>query len=132
MKVFIDNNLAPRLARALHILVEVDGHQVVHLRDRFSPSATDSAWIEKLGEEGDWVIITSDLDVSRREIEKTVWRRYGLIAFLLTKGFNSFTPLDVAWRIIKLWPKIQQQVGLASPGSIYRLTPNSGGKIGTV
>jgi PIN like domain len=132
LKVFIDNNLPPRLARALHILVEPEGHEVAHLRDRFPEDAADTEWITKLGAEGDWVVITSDLDVSRSHIEKAVWRRYGLVAFLLTKGFNSFSPLEVSWRLIKLWPKIEQQVSLASPGSIYKLTPNSGGKIGTV
>ncbi len=132
MKVFIDNNLPPRLAKAIHCLVEPDGHQVTHLRERFPANAPDVDWIATLGKEGGWVIITADHDIVRRQAEKAIWRQVGLVAFLLSRGWAAFSPVDQAWRLIKLWPSIEKQVALAAPGSVYSLTPSSGGRIGTI
>jgi len=36
---FFDNNLAPKLAKSLHVLVEPE-HQIVHLKDRFTANNT--------------------------------------------------------------------------------------------
>jgi hypothetical protein len=41
LKVFLDNNLSPYLARALHTLLEPEGDQIVHLTDRFEPNIED-------------------------------------------------------------------------------------------
>ncbi len=42
MNFFVDNNLPPALARALHALSENAGHRVVHLKDLFPPNTPDS------------------------------------------------------------------------------------------
>ncbi len=70
MKLFFDNNLPPRTARAFNCLLEPDGYEVVHLRDKFRADAEDTEWISKLGEEGGWVVFTSDHDIVRRKAEK--------------------------------------------------------------
>jgi hypothetical protein len=41
LKVFLDNNLSPYVARALHTLLEPEGDQVIHLTDRFPPDTED-------------------------------------------------------------------------------------------
>ncbi|MCT9119089.1 hypothetical protein N6G02_23365 [Cupriavidus gilardii] len=52
MKFFVDNNLPPALARAMHALSEVHGHSVTHLRDTFPAHTADADWIEGLSREG--------------------------------------------------------------------------------
>jgi hypothetical protein len=132
VRVFIDNNLPPRLAKAINCLVEPDGHNVIHLRERFAANTPDVEWIAALGREGGWIIITADHDIVRRQAEKVIWRQANLVAFLLSRGWAAFGPIDQAWRLIKLWPNIEKQVELAAPGSVYSLTPSSGGRIGTI
>ena len=51
MKFFFDNNLPPRIARAVHQLVDKP-HEAVHLVDKFhAPSVADVEWLRTLGRE---------------------------------------------------------------------------------
>ena len=64
MKLPIDNNLPPRLARSLNILF-VD-HEVVALREKFQTDATDIDWVTALDREGGWAVLTRDLHIRTR------------------------------------------------------------------
>ena len=56
MRVLVDENLPPAIARALAALFAGE-HEVVHIRDRFGPGVTDTEWITQLNREGRWVVI---------------------------------------------------------------------------
>ena len=58
VKVVVDENLPPALARALFALFAGE-HEIVHLRERFGPRVTDVAWISELSA-GRWVVISGD------------------------------------------------------------------------
>jgi hypothetical protein len=64
VRFFFDNNISPKIAHALNCLVQPQ-HEVVHLRDRFDPATPDKAWMTKLANEMDWVIISADTAISR-------------------------------------------------------------------
>ena len=50
MRVLVDNDLPPRLARALHIIFEDDGDEIIALRDKFGrDDVKDADWIGHLG-----------------------------------------------------------------------------------
>ena len=132
MRLLVDNNLPPRVARALNELVKADDHSVVALRDKFAENTPDVEWIEALGAEGGWVVLTLDHDIVRRKAEKAAWRKARLIAFVLTRGWSTFPPLDTAWRLIRWWPQIVQQASLAAPGSTFELGPKLSGRIRTL
>jgi hypothetical protein len=56
LKLLLDHNLSPRLAKALDVLfVE---HQIAALRDKFSENARDVDWITALDREGGWAVLT--------------------------------------------------------------------------
>jgi hypothetical protein len=52
LRFFFDNNLAPKLAKSLHVLVEPD-HSVVHLTDRFAANTPDETWMRALAGDSD-------------------------------------------------------------------------------
>jgi hypothetical protein len=83
VKFFIDNNLPPSFAKALHALSESSEHKVVHLREMFVQHTTDSEWIQCLSEEGGWSVITHDK--LNKGLEREALRRAGLIVFFLDK-----------------------------------------------
>ncbi len=85
MKVVLDENLAPALARALNALFKGE-HTVVHLRDKFGPSVTDQAWIEALSREGQWLVISGDRRITRNRAEYQAFRNSRLTGFFLSKG----------------------------------------------
>lgn len=47
MRVLFDNNLPPRLARALNELFAGE-HLIIALRDKFAPDIEDVDWIQQL------------------------------------------------------------------------------------
>ena len=121
MKFFLDNCLSPRLSRALANLVEVDGHEVVHLAERFARDEPDESWIPKLGAEGGWVIISGDSRIVRSPHLRAIWRASGLTAFFLARSWLGMSLLDQAWRIIRWWPVIVSQAELVSPGAGFEV-----------
>lgn len=50
MRLLLDNNFAPRIAKALDILFNGD-HEIVALRDKFAANTPDVVWIEALNQE---------------------------------------------------------------------------------
>jgi hypothetical protein len=60
LKLLLDHNLAPRIARALNALFDGE-HQIVALRDKFSPNTTDAAWIDVLDQDRGWAVLTRSI-----------------------------------------------------------------------
>ena len=112
----------------MHCLNRPAGIDVVHLRDKFPQDISDIAWIEKLAMEGEWIVLTCDYDIARRGAIRIAWKNAGLVGFVLRSAWQDFAPMDQAWRLIKIWPAIVEQSGIAAPGSTYELGIR-GGKI---
>lgn len=87
MKIIIDENLSPALARALNALFDGE-HQVVHIRDRFGPSVKDVDWIGSLSAEGRWIIISGDTNIARKKAEQAAFRNSRLIGFFLAHALT--------------------------------------------
>jgi predicted nuclease of predicted toxin-antitoxin system len=64
LRFFFDNNLPPKLAKSLDLLVQPE-HQVFHLKDRFPPNSPDELWIMALAREKHWVIVSGDLRIRK-------------------------------------------------------------------
>lgn len=127
MKFFIDNNLPPSLAKALHELTSPAQHEVLHLRDRFSPSTPDVEWIESLAEEGDWVIVTQDR-LNKNALEKKALRDSKLTTFFLKKGWTDQKHWDKAWKLVRWWPSIIWQADRVEAGAAFLVPVQFSGK----
>jgi predicted nuclease of predicted toxin-antitoxin system len=60
LKLFLDNNLPPSLAKALDALIEPYNHQAIHLSEKFPRNTSDLEWIATLNREGGWVVLSHD------------------------------------------------------------------------
>lgn len=127
MKFFFDNCLSPHLARAIHALVDAEGDSAIHLRDKFVQNTSDVEWIRTLGSEGEWTIVSGDYMISRKEHERAAWKESGLTAFFLAKGWTNFEIWEQAWRLVRWWPRINEQARLVQPGAGFEVpvTPTS-------
>jgi hypothetical protein len=121
LKVLLDNNLSPYLARALNALFEPDGDQVVHLAERFPPKTDDRAWIGALGEDGGWVVISADRRIFRNPPEREAWRRSGVVVFFLAPQWAKARHIDISWRLIRWWPRIREQVAIVAAPAAFEL-----------
>lgn len=108
MKFLLDNNLPPPLARALNELCKRDGHTVVHLSEKFTPSTPDIEWVKALKAEGNWVVVSQD-QFKKSDLEKQAFRQAGLTVFCLAKHWSKATYWDKAHQIVRWWPAIIEQ-----------------------
>lgn len=127
MRFFLDNNLPPRVARALHCLL-TPMHSAVHLKERFVPDIADVDWLDALADEPDWIILSADTAISRNPHEVAAWKRGGHPTFFL-KAHWVHQPLWLqASRLFLLFPEILRRAEKARSGDAF-VVPFKGGKI---
>jgi hypothetical protein len=113
----VDNDLPPRLARALHVIFEEDGDEVVALRQKFGRSnLKDEEWIPALGAEGRWAVISADQRIAKRKPSRELFIRNGLVGFFFNPGLQKSPLHKQAARLLTVWPQIRAQHGLAANG----------------
>jgi hypothetical protein len=127
LKLLLDNNLSPRIARCLQALFP-DDHQIIALRDRFAENTTDEEWITTLDREVGWAVITRDLHISTRPHERSALDRANIVFFFLAGAWRKSSVEETAARLIRLMPKIVAQTGLAESGR-FELPINAGSKL---
>jgi hypothetical protein len=127
VRFFFDNTLPPRLAKAVEILAEGDGHEIKHLRDRFTEDVKDTVWIPELAKDRDWIVISGDVKITTARHEREAWFQSGLIGFFQAKGWTALPLWEQSWRLIHWWPRIVDQAGkVKAPASF--LIPVKGAK----
>jgi hypothetical protein len=126
LRFFFDNNLAPKLARSLHVLVEPD-HSVHHLKNRFAPNTPDETWMRALAGETEWVIISGDVRIGRNPHEVAAWREAGHTTFFLKAGWTNLPFWEQAQKFVKCFPDIITTAERAKRGTMFIVALN--GKI---
>lgn len=124
MRVLFDNNLPPRLARALNELFAGE-HHIIALRDKFAENIDDVDWIRQLGLEGTWVILSGDRRITRNRAERDAFRNSRLIGFFLAKGLAKAKVTKQAERLLALWENIEKVVGVVQTGAMFELPMRS-------
>lgn len=121
MRFFFDNNLPPKLAKSLHVLVEPD-HQVVHLKDRFAANTTDETWMVALAKEQGWIIVSGNLQIRKNPHEVHAWRAAGHTTFFLKAGWINLPFWIQAWKFVKCFPEIIVAADHAKKGSFFSVS----------
>ena len=124
MKVILDENLSPALARALNALFAGE-HEVAHLRDKFGPSVKDADWISKISADGRWVVISGDAKIAKRKSEQAAFRNSRLIGFFLAPALSKAKITKQMQRLLALWEDIEKIAELVAGGAMHEL-PISG------
>ncbi len=106
MRFFLDNCISPVHARALRVLAEVQEYEIVHLSEKFARDTPDAEWLRTLGEEGDWVVVSGDVRITRGKAEKRAWHESGLTAFFFGKGWASRGHWKLAADLVGWWSTI--------------------------
>lgn len=127
MKLLLDNNLAPRIARSLSALYDGE-HEIIALRDRFRADTADVDWINKLSDEGGWAVLTQDLHIRTRPHERAALDKANIVFFFLASGWKTFKTEEATVRIIRSMSKIAAQVKLTESGR-FELPVNARSKL---
>lgn len=107
VRVLFDHNMPPRIARALHELIKCDGHESFALRDIFPTSISDIDYFNSLNK--DWVVISKDLQNSRKKAERTAILSNNIVAFYLSPGLQRRKVGEQTAAIMWHWDKILVQ-----------------------
>jgi len=118
VRFFLDNNLPPRVARALHCLLDPK-HSAVHLKERFPQDTPDVDWLDALAGEPDWIILSADTAISRNPHEIAAWKRGGHPTFFLKAHWVHQPPWEQASRLFHLFPEILKRAERARPGDAF-------------
>lgn len=127
MRYFFDNTLPPRIAQAIGTLVDPPDI-TKHLQDLFSADAPDIEWLSKLGEEGDWIIISGDPRIVRSPHERKAWQSASLTTFFLKKGWTNVPFWQQAAQLVRWWPDIMSQAKRVSAGAAFLVPLNYSGR----
>ena len=113
----VDNDLPPRLARALHIIFEDDGDEIVALRDKFGRAdLKDEEWIRALGSEGRWAVLSADRRLARQRPSRELFIGAGLVGFFFPPSLQKEALYRQTARVMFLWSDIRDQVRLNANG----------------
>lgn len=123
MRFFIDNNIAPKLARGFNQFVAGE-HEVMHLRDRFPGNTPDVEWMRELAAESTWIILSGDVAISRNPHEIAAWQQAGHTIFFLKAGWTNIEFWQQVQKLAKCFPEIISRAQRAKPGDSYVVTVN--------
>lgn len=120
MKILVDENLPPALARSLAAIFEGQ-HDVADIRDKFGRGARDLDWITALSREGGWIVLSGDRRITRNKAEQRVFRLSTLIGFFFAAGLQKAPLTKKVERLMVLWATIEKQAGIVQGGAMFEL-----------
>ncbi len=120
MKILIDENLPPALARALNALFDGD-HEIAHLREKFGPGVKDIQWIGDLSREGRWIVIPADRRITRNKAEYATFQNSRLIGFFMAPGVDKSPLVRQMARLLLLWDNIVDLAARMEGGAMFEL-----------
>jgi hypothetical protein len=121
LNFIIDHNLPPQWAKALKELsknqFDQKVGQIIALRERFAINTPDIQWLQELGQEGDWAVISSDF-FRKSKSERELIRQHGLSVFVLVKSWHDHSFWPRSAQLLHWWPKIVDQANSVSQTAV--------------
>lgn len=114
MRFLFDNNLPPAWAAAFaaasarRFSNESLG-EIAALRDKFAASTADLGWLEALGKQGGWTIVSCDAFRKQRGAERQVIREFGMSVFVLQASWATKPYWAKLSQFALWWPRIVDQ-----------------------
>ena len=117
MKFFFDRTLSPHLAAAAGQILTAIGHGSDHSRKRYPADPGDKAWMQALGVEGNWIVITGDQRIFKNPAEKKVWREAKMTTYFLQGSWQNVPIEEQAWRLMRWLPDFVKHAGNHDAGT---------------
>jgi PIN like domain len=122
VKILLDNNISPKVARAIDALINSPGGDLaIALREKFSHSAKDTEWIGALGKEKGWCVLSADLRITKNKAEIAAWRQTDLIGFFMKPALAQLAPIEQTARLLFWLPLLENQVNIITGPALFEL-----------
>ena len=129
MRLLFDNNISPRVPRAINALISGEGSEAIPLRDKFPANTPDIDWIESIGNEGGWSVISGDQRITKNRAERAAWMQTTLIGFFMESGLLKLDPVQQTARLLLWLPVLQRQLALVRGPALFALPLRSSSKL---
>jgi hypothetical protein len=123
--------MPPLIARALHEIVSVDGHEAHALRDIFPMNISDIELYKTLRKSGKWVVISKDVAQAKRAPERAAILRSGVVTIFLAPSVEKLPINQQAATILWQWDAIVRQRSTQENG-LFLLPINKGSKFRSI
>ena len=124
MNFFADENINPQMAALLEAFDP--RYPVRHLTHQFERGTPDVVWIKDLASrEQAWAVIAGDGRILRNKVERLALRQANLTFVHLAPGWMNLKWEEQAWKIIKAWPTIRDEVARASRPTVFQVKVQS-------
>jgi hypothetical protein len=113
LKIYIDENIAPQLARALNIVQEHLNKEekreilVLSLKDLFGEKTPDESWIPVIGRENG-VVITQDRRIQLTRHQRELYIENGVGIIFLKSPKTGMTFWQMFKHLVEWWEDIKQ------------------------
>jgi len=107
VKILFDHNMPPCIAKAVHEIVRVQGHESIALRDLFPTNISDIDYFNAL--DRDWIVISKDLQNSKKKAERTAILQNNIVAFYLSPALRKKRVNEQAASILWHWSRMLEQ-----------------------
>lgn len=125
MTFYFDENIAPRIARALAVLTEADSVEVYSNADVFGRGVPDEEWIPKVGE-ANGIVVTQDLNIHRTGHQRELYKAHGVgVVFFKPPKKHGYPYWEMVTQILTCWPDIIKTVERAERPFAYVIRPRS-------
>lgn len=128
MKIYVDENISPYLARGFHELqVPINkknstSFDVLSIESAFGKGARDEDWIPLVGNEGACVI-TQDLNIQHTRHQRELCEQFGVgMFFLSAPSKNGFSYWDMVKLMTKVWPDLLSKADSKKLPFTYRIS----------
>jgi len=128
VNLLLDATLPPRLARALHVLLQPD-HSAAHIRDILGNDASDSMLIQHIQDHPGSLILGIDLDIIDNPHRMAALRECGCPVFLLSSAWLELNEWSLVWMLTNRLPSILHTAEKIPGTSIYLVPPFDKGRI---
>ncbi len=125
-KIYIDENLPPKLADGLNTLVQPQNKrdgidiEILSIKNTFGQGEQDEDWIPKVGKEHG-IVITQDFRIQTQKHQKELYKENGVgILFFNPPSNSGFAYWEMVKQLVNRWDEIKQIIQKNKPPFAYR------------
>ena len=121
MKIRADENISPRLVRAVQSIALSTGGELSHVRDFHAPRTADETWIPRFVVEGGQAIISADRRILARPHQMAAISEGNLIGIFLPAKWAQARGHEQAAHILWWWPRIEKTLNTSTPTQCWKI-----------
>ncbi|MDX2208071.1 MAG: hypothetical protein SFU57_10535 [Gemmatimonadales bacterium] len=129
MRLFVDANISTRLVAAIRELEPVPPRrEFCHHDEKFLRGTPDPEWLQSLGSEGGWVILTGDTRIRASPPNLAAWQEAGLTT-VFYEEISSQRIYKQAAVVLGSFDDVLIAIKQNDPGTAFLVTKNGRVKV---